>query len=240
MASAVDMLPPQPPPGAEVQSPSPVAKHDELVTKHSYSTGQIPPNPDTTRQGEQSADNANTFATPTQSRTDKPPQATPSQSKADEPSQATQPLPEMFTDPKRAEWAAEGGPNPKPDADIMLKRVILPHVSTVTDKPSKPNEPEEPQEDDNPLGCSEAPEAPDGGQGISQQELEWIVDMCNEKVVPLHRRQAILRAIRNINGTLIHQTLIESFQGCDDMIAQMLNEAELEAATGNTHTALGG
>lgn len=222
IATAVDMDELPRPPGAETKPSPPVAKHDELVTKHSYSSGQTPPNLDTTRQGEQPSENANTFATPTPKDADKLPQAPPA-------------LPKFFTNPERMEWAVERDITPDSRVDnVVIKRFNLSQAS------SAPKEPDEPTEDENALGCSEAPKSLDGGQGIGPQEMDWIVDMCNGNPVPKHRCQAILLAIRNIRGTQIHQTLIESINGCDNMIAKFLDEAEREASTDNTNTAVSG
>lgn len=104
-----------------------------------------------------------------------------------------------------------------------------------------PTQEKEPQEEDNALGCCKGVDAPDGGQGIGPDEMNWIIALCNGLPVPQEKRQSILRAIRNIRGTDIHQSLIESITGSDNRIAMFLDEAEREAsANSKTNTAVSG
>lgn len=128
------------------EAATPAAQPDELVSKHSYAPGQTPPNPDTTRQGEQPTQNENTFVAP----------------KAPEPQEASktpQKLPRMFTDPGRVEWMTQNESSGAVATQTVFKRFFAPQKTP-------PQPPEEPQEEDNALGCSEAVDAPDGGQGM--------------------------------------------------------------------------
>lgn len=214
---------PVPSPGQPAADAAPsTAKTAELVSKHSYSPGQTPPNPDTTRQGEQPSSNDNTFAAP-----EKPAQE-------DKP-QPPQPLPGLFKDANRVEWSVD---NPKPDAaKPSFIRIIRPENPAKPQASLVPEEPPEPEEDENALGCSTASKAPDGGQGIGVLEMDWIIALAKGQPVPSEHRKAILRAICNIRGTQIHQSLIESINGSDNRIARFLDEAEREA---NADTASGG
>lgn len=203
------------------EAPPPAAQPDELVSKHSYAPGQTPPNPDTTRQGEQPTQNENTFVAP----------------KAPEPQEASktlQKLPKMFTDPGRVEWMTQNETSGAVATQTVFKRFFAPQETP-------PQPPEEPQEEDNALGCSEAVDAPDGGQGIAPVEMDWIFALCNGLPVPHDKRQAIARAIHNILDTQIHQTIIESINGSDERIAKFLNEAEREdSAKINSNAAASG
>lgn len=221
MASTVDM--PEPSTGKPAAEAAPSgAKADELVSKHSYASGQTPPNPDSTRQGEQPPHNANTFAAP---------KATELQDSPDPP----QKLPGMFTDPARMEWAVQNGTSGSEKAQVIYKRIIT------SEQTPLPQVLAEPQEEDNALGCSEAVDAPDGGQGVAPAEMDWILSLCNGLPVPPDKRQAIARAIYNILDTQIHQTIIESINGSDDRIINFLNEAEREnSAKINGNTAASG
>lgn len=220
MASGVDMAVPEPPAKATGDAVPRPPSQAELVSKHSYTTGQTPPNPDTTRQGEQPSQNANTFAAPkTPVQEDKP-----------------QPLPGLFKDANRVEWAVN---DPKPDAaPPSFIRIIRPDKPVESPQPVMSEETPEPEEDENALGCSTAPESPDGGQGIGPLEMDWILALANGQPVPSEHRKALLRAIYNIRDTQIHQSLIESINGSDNRIATFLDEAEREA--NNADTASGG
>lgn len=71
------------------------------------------------------------------------------------------------------------------------------------------------------------PQARSGGlQGIGMRELSWIIDLCNGKPVPAGRRKSVEVAVRNIMGTQIHASLIESINGSDDRISRFLDDAE--------------
>lgn len=218
IASGVDMPAPKNGQSAAEAAPS-AAKSDELVSKHSYSSGQTPPNPDSTRHYEQPGQNANTFAAPEKKEQGEPPKT-------------PQPLPELFTGQSRTEWETDDDPRVRPEAATAYKRYFAPK------EPESPQEPEEPQEEQNALGCSDAADAPDGGQGIGPVEMDWIFALCNGLPVPQDKRQAIARAIHNILDTQIHQTIIESINGSDERIAKFLNEAERETSSNsNTNTA---
>ncbi len=178
---------------------------DGLVSRHTYSSGQTPPNPDIIRQDEQPAQNTHTFADPTK----------------DEPVRTPQTLPKLLTDRARMEWTAE---------DISVLQIpTTPHVFIRPTSPSVPEESQEPTEEENALGCSTADGTADGGQGIGPSEMSWIIALCNGQPVPHDKRQALLRAINNIRGTEIHRSLIESINGSDNRIARFLDDAEREA-----------
>ena len=205
-------------PAAEVVPTA--TKADELVSKHSYPFRQTSANPVTEHQPEPSAKNADTFVAP----------------KASEPQEAPntpQKLPKMFTDPGRVEWMTQNEASGAVATQTVFKRFFA------AEQAAPPEEPQEPQEEDNALGCSEAVDAPDGGQGIGPVEMDWIFALCNGLPVPEDKRQAIARAIHNILDTRIHQTIIESISGSDERIAKFLNEAEREtsANSNNTNTA---
>lgn len=210
VAGGVDMPAPQKP-EVSPETPEP-EKNGDLVPKHSYAIGQILSTAATRFQGEQSAVNANTFASPAF------PEAQPT------------PLPAMFTDRSRIEWQDQ---DDRQQPRTMVK-VSLPVHDTA-------EETDGPQDDIAALGCSNS-DAQDGGQGIGPQELDWIIALCNGQSIPADKREAIVRAIRNIRGTQIHRSLMESINGSDNRIATFLDEAEREAAANddNANAASGG
>ena len=66
----------------------------------------------------------------------------------------------------------------------------------------------------------------DGATGIGPEELDLIIDLCNDREIPTDRRLSLLRAIHHIRDTQIERSILESINGSDSRISKFLDEAE--------------
>ena len=62
--------------------------------------------------------------------------------------------------------------------------------------------------------------------GVSGEEIDLIIDLCNGKDIPTDKRLALLKAIHHIKDTQIERSILESINGSDSRISKFLDEAE--------------
>lgn len=176
---------------------------DSLVVTKSYGTRQQPPINATGSWAIAGKKNASTFAGRNEETA--PPKA------AQVPPER---IPDLFRDKRVEEWRAS-----EADSSGRLE----------DDKEQTENgddvDTDELNEELEDLNCARE-DYPDGAVGIGPEEIDLIIDLCNGKDIPTHKRLSLLRAIHHIKDTQIERSILESINGSDSRISKFLDEAE--------------
>lgn len=176
---------------------------DSLVVTKSYGTHQQPPINATGSEAIAGKENASTFA----GRNEE----TASQKAAQVPPER---IPELFRDKRVEEWRASGADSSGRLEDKEERTGNSDDVDT-----------DELNEELEDLNCARD-DYQGGATGIGPEEIDLIIDLCNDKEVPTNKRLALLRAIHHIKDTQIERSILESINGSDSRISKFLDEAE--------------
>ncbi len=113
-------------------------------------------------------------------------------------------IPEFFRDRRLEEWKAA-----LPEDENMNKEINI----------------EELNEELDDLQCV-ADDYADKPQGISNEEIDLLIDLCNGKEIPTGKRLSLLQTIYHLKDSRVYHSIIDSINGSNNRISSFLDEVD--------------
>lgn len=113
-------------------------------------------------------------------------------------------IPEFFRDRRLEEWKAA-----LPEEENINNEIDIEEINEELDD----------------LHCV-ADDYADRPQGISNEEIDLLIDLCNGKEIPTGKRLSLLQTIYHLKDSRVYHSIIDSINGSDNRISSFLDEAD--------------